>query len=231
MKKWLSLSMLLPVFCVLYSLSTKFGLTDTKIDPILFTFCILSFSSVIGLIYFFSQGNKLVINWETIIAGIAFGLAACGLNLGIEKSNNPGLAQAAYRFQAVLTTLGGYLFFHNKFSLLGGFGILLAIGGVILLSTNKSKESLQNKDKKNDKNDKNDKKILGLPEWLVYAGCGGILLTVKDLFAVKVMKKGLKPLDFAIQLNLLGALITLCMSNYFRIIFPTSIFFASFFKF
>ena len=75
------------------------------------------------------------------------------------------------------------------------------------------------------------KKILGLPEWLVYAGCGGILLTVKDLFAVKVMKKGLKPLDFAIQLNLLGALITLCMSNYFRIIFPTSIFFASFFKF
>ena len=194
MENWLSLSLFLPMFSVLYSVLTKFAQLDTKIDSILFTFFVLSFSSLVGLIYFLFKGKKLKITWETVIGGIVFGFAICGFNIGIKKSKNPALAQAVYRFQAVITALGGYLFFHDKFSFKGALGILLAIGGVILLSMNKIKEFLQNKepeeeaknkDKKNKEPKKiDDNKILGLPEWLFYAGGAGILLSIKDFISV-----------------------------------------------
>ena len=58
MENWLSLSLFLPMFSVLYSVLTKFAQLDTKIDSILFTFFVLSFSSLVGLIYFLFKGKN-----------------------------------------------------------------------------------------------------------------------------------------------------------------------------
>lgn len=196
---WLLYSLPLPLFSLSFSLLTKWGKGNT--DGLLYTLWVLISSTILGMGYFLYKGNKIKITIETLIGGISYGIALAGLIIGIGKAANPALPQSAYRFQTALTFIGSYLLFKSKMTGIAILGIVLTLLGVYLLS-----------DKEDSKNKQQETKILGLPEWFVYAAGGGVALTVKDLVSVSYFKKGLKPINFTSQQSLWGGIVILLLA-------------------
>jgi drug/metabolite transporter (DMT)-like permease len=201
---WLSLSLLLPIFSSVFSLSSKILLQD--VQPISYTAYILLISGIMTIAYNIFTKKKMTFDIWGIISGFAFGLSTFGFEKALSQGKNPGMVNAVYRTQTVLTAILSVFLLGSRLTPLSIGGILLALAGAITIAIDsKSIEKFtgKNNDEKSDSGteEKTDS------SWIKWAMGAGLLLTVKDITAVKALRSGSTPYSYVVSELLSGALI------------------------
>ena len=192
--------MILPFCSTFFSLASKELLKH--VEPISYTAYVLLFSGIMVLLYNIAVGKKILFSKWAIMSGLAFGLATFGFEKAVGMVGNPGIVSAVYRTQTVLTAIGSVFLLGSKLSIIAILGIVLAVAGAIIVATDHSSiEHFKSDQKKDDK--ENENKL----EWLPWTAAAGVLLSVKDITAVKAIRGGMSPYSYAVSQLLFGALI------------------------
>ena len=194
---WLDLSLILPFFSSAFSLSSKVLLKD--VQPTSYTAYVLLLSGLMIVAYNLLTGKKMKLNAWAVISGFAFGLATFGFETAVSKAKNPGMVNAIYRTQTVLTAILSVFLLGSHLSPLSITGIIIALlGAVTIALDHNSIEHFTSDEIKENKYDY---------EWIKWAVGAGLLLTVKDITAVKSLRSGMTPYSYAMAQLLFGALI------------------------
>ena len=217
---WLALSATLPIFSSAFSLASKELLKYT--EPISYTAYVLLVSGVGAILYQLLSGQKIYVTALSVFSGIVFGLATFGFESAVHVAHNPGLVSAIYRSQAALTALVSVYFLNSKLSLAGGAGVFLTVIGAYLaafdpdtdregmyklqpqsLSETKEPESMTNQHTKPKSSN-----------WLLWVAVAGVLMTVKDITAVKCIRGGMKAGNYVVSQLMFGGLVMLAYKLY-----------------
>lgn len=197
---WVHLSLILPFCSTFFSLASKELLKH--VEPISYTAYVLLFSGIMVLLYNVATGKKILFSKWAVMSGLAFGLATFGFEKAVNMVANPGIVSAVYRTQTVLTAIASVFLLGSKLSMVAIIGIVLAVAGAITVATDHSSvehfESGQKKDSKENGNKYG---------WLPWTAGAGVLLSVKDITAVKAVREGMTPYSYAVSQLLFGALV------------------------
>lgn len=202
----------LPLFSSFFSLSSKELLKS--IGPDSYTGYVLLGSAVLSYLYNRLTGIETKFNGFSIASGLAFGIATLMFEQGLRRTANPGLANAMYRSQTALTAVASVFLLGSSMSPIGMLGVFVTVLGaglVALDSEEKKKKDIDTKEGFETQTPgsivhKHDRKGAWIPLVLI----AGVLLTVKDLTAVKSLaNKAMKPSSYVVSQTLFGALIVL----------------------
>lgn len=186
METWFIISVVSAIISSLWSLSVKGGLEMFESESYASWYSVVA-TLVVGL-YVYSKIKTLHITKWGIGAGLSAGVASLLLAKSFDISPNPGYSMAVFRMQSVLTTIASYFLYGAPISISKTMGMLVAICGVITLSTAKTGGSAEGFSKTSEKNTSNDKKNKNTAEnnakyeWVILAFFAGIAMTFKDIF-------------------------------------------------
>ena len=194
----------LPIFNSIFSMISK--ATLKTVDPISYTASVLFISAIVSLAYNQYMNIKTIVNKDSIIAGLAFGIGTMFFEEAVHKAKNPGLVNAIYRSQAALTAIVSVFVLGSSLSPQVMIGILITIIGACIIALAKDKKENYepyhldiDEERKNKKLDKN---------WLPYALIAGLIATVKDITGVLAIRgKRMSPSSFVFSQAMFGAII------------------------
>lgn len=196
----------LPIFNSIFSMISKETLKT--VDPVSYTASVLFISAIMSLLYNHYMDIKTIVNKDSIIAGLAFGISTLLFEEGVHRASNPGIVNAVYRSQAALTAIVSVFVLGSSLSLQVMIGILITIIGASTIALSKSKKEgyepyhIDIDDPKHDKTDKKE------GSWIPYALAAGLIATVKDITGVlSVRGKRMSPSSFVFSQALFGAII------------------------
>ena len=201
----------LPLFSSFFSLSSKELLKS--IGPDSYTGYVLLGSAVLSYLYNRLTGIETKFNGFSIVSGLAFGIATLMFEQGLRRTANPGLANAMYRSQTALTAVASVFLLGSSMSPIGMLGVFITVLGAGLVALDSEEREDHKKMKEGfetqtpgsiaHKHDRNG-------PWIPLVLIAGVLLTVKDLTAVKSLaNKAMKPSSYVVSQTLFGALIVL----------------------
>jgi drug/metabolite transporter (DMT)-like permease len=201
----------LPLFSSFFSLSSKELLKS--IGPDSYTGYVLLGSAVLSYLYNRFTGIETKFNGFSIASGLAFGIATLMFEQGLRRTANPGLANAMYRSQTALTAVASVFLLGSSMSPIGMLGVFITVlgAGLVALDSEERKDHHVSKEGFETQTPgaivhKHDRKGAWIPLVLI----AGVLLTVKDLTAVKSLaNKAMKPSSYVVSQTLFGALIVL----------------------
>lgn len=196
------------LYCVLPIINTIFSLISKEtlktVDPVSYTASVLFISAIMSLTYNKYNNIKTIINKDSVIAGLAFGLATLLFEEGILRANDPGLVNGVYRSQAALTAIISVFVLGSHLSLQELIGIIITIAGVSTLALAKKREGYGPFHV--DANNEHKEKILG--SWLPYALIGGLFATAKDIFGVLAVRgRRMSPSSFVFSQAMFGSIV------------------------
>ena len=185
MDKWFILSCISACISAMWSLSVKYGLE--YYTPTSFASWYSLTASVLVAIYVYIKTKTLEITKLGIWSGIGGGLAGVLLAKSFAISPNPGFSMAIFRMQAILTAIASYIFYGAPLSSSNVLGMIVAILGVVVLSTSditKTHAKKKNDEKKTQQsnNSKKNKYSAEGYEWILLALGAGVAMTCKDIF-------------------------------------------------
>ena len=199
----------LPVFNSVFSMISKETLKT--VDPVSYTASVLFISAMMSLVYNRYMNIKTIVNKDSIIAGLAFGLATLLFEEGVHRASNPGIVNAVYRSQAALTAIVSVFLLGSSLSLQVMIGIIITIIGASTIALAKTKKEgyepyhldIDIEDKRED-----DKAVKKAGSWIPFALVAGVLATVKDITGVLAIRgKRMSPSSFVFSQALFGAII------------------------
>jgi drug/metabolite transporter (DMT)-like permease len=157
------------------------------------------------------MGIKTVVNKDSIIAGLAFGVATLLFEEGVHRASNPGIVNAVYRSQAALTAIVSVFLLGSSLSLQEMIGIIITIVGASTIALAKDKKEgyePYHLDIDLDSDRENNKTSKKKGSWLPYALVAGVMATVKDITGVlSVRGKRMSPSSFVFSQAFFGAII------------------------
>ena len=203
---WLDLSLILPLCSTFFSLASKELLK--QVHPTSYTAYVLLFSGMIIVVYNLVSGRKIGFSKWALASGLAFGLATFGFENAVSMASNPGMVNAVYRTQTVLTAVASVFLLGSKLSVMAMVGMVVALVGAVTVAIDRStiehfKTLATGDDSKDDKHG-----------WLPWAAVAGVLLSVKDITAVKAIRTGMTPYSYAVSQLLFGSLIMFAYKLY-----------------
>ena len=224
---WLIPSFILPIFSSVFAIGSKTLLKYTH--PTSYTAYVLLCSAVIVILYNIVSGIKITFSKWSIISGFTFGLALFGFEIATKMASNPGLVNAVYKSQSILTGLASVWFFNSSLSMMSIIGICIAFGSLLItvyetevnMKKTHSKhyhhiEPMTNKKNKDEKKkEEKEEKEKNKKDWIPIVLFSGILLTLKDLTAVKSIKDGMSPSSYVVSQFSVGAILLLAY-KYFK---------------
>lgn len=201
----------LPIFSSFFSLSSKELLKS--VGPDSYTGYVLLGSAVLSYLYNGFTGIETKFNGFSIASGLAFGVATLMFEQGLRRTANPGLANAMYRSQTALTAVASVFLLGSSMSPIGMLGVFITVlgAGLVALDSEEKKKDAATKEGFETQTPgsiahRHDREGAWIPLVLV----AGVLLTVKDLTAVKSLaNKAMKPSSYVVSQTLFGALIVL----------------------
>jgi len=200
----------LPIFSTLFSLISKASLS--QIDAKSYTAGVLLISAILSHAYNNIVGIKTGINYLSIIAGCAFGIATLLFEEALHIAANPGLVNAIYRSQAALTAIVSVFILGSHLSYISMAGILMTVAGAALLGIYKARHKegyepyIVEQTKENNKNDQH-KHGHGKHLWIPLVIIAGILSTVKDITGVlSIRDNKMPPSSFVFSQCFFGAM-------------------------
>jgi len=216
---WLALSATLPIFSSAFSLASKELLKYA--EPISYTAYVLLASGVGAVLYNVFSGQKIYVTALSAFSGIVFGFATFGFESAVHVAHNPGLVSAIYRSQAALTALVSVYFLNSKLSLAGGVGVFLTVLGAYLAAFDPDTDREGMRKPKGVKANKpesmtNQHAKPKSSNWLLWVAAAGVLMTVKDITAVKCIRSGMKPGNYVVSQLVFGGLVILVYQLYKR---------------
>lgn len=201
MQVWIILSTLFAVLQAVMVILSKYIMKNLTSEATL-TYMLL-IQLIVVILYNTYKGYPVKFNVYSMVGGITFGIANLGLMMGVDKSTNPGLADALMRLQVLFTTLFSVLFLNQKLTNKTIIGMVLAIIGAIMITYTK----------KTDKNKKEGFKNIDKIPWYIFPLLGGILLSVKDVCGVAAVNNGMEPATFVFSVSLFSS-VALMLYNY-----------------
>jgi drug/metabolite transporter (DMT)-like permease len=229
---WLLLSLLLPLFSSAFSLASKELLKYTQ--PTSYTAYVLLVSGVGAIVYNLVAKKAMYVTPLSVVSGIVFGLATFGFESAVSVAKNPGLVNALYRSQAALTALLSVYFLNSKLSLAGGIGVVMTVFGAYLAAMDKNSEREGRMSPHKALRPSHRGRANGLrhepftqeehhlpqtsdqkdSNWVLWVAIAGVLMTIKDLTAVKCIKNGMKASNYVVSQLLFGGLVMLAYKLY-----------------
>lgn len=202
----------LPIFNTVFSLISKETLK--AVDPVTYTSYVLFLSAVLSLLYNHFSGIKTIVNVDSVVAGVAFGIATLLFEEAVHRTNNPGLANAVYRSQAALTAIVSVFILGSSLSVKAMLGIVITVASASAIALAKTKEGFEpfHLDERTEDDIDKDKKP---GNWIPYAIAAGLLATVKDITGVlSVRGKRMTPSSFVFSQAMFGAIVVAIYQYY-----------------
>jgi drug/metabolite transporter (DMT)-like permease len=182
MEVWFILSCLSAVISSVWSVSVESGLRYFSPIPFASWYAIVA-TIIIGCFVFYKSRSLRITKWGAG-SGIGAGIAAVLLAKSFAESPNPGFSMALFRMQSVLTAIASYFLYKAPISPAKILGMLIAIIGVIVLSTAKvtKKQKKKKETFKTKPQHKEDSKKKDDYRWVLLALGAGVAMTCKDIF-------------------------------------------------
>jgi len=217
---WLIPSFILPICSSVFSIGSKTLLHYTH--PTSYTAYVLLCSSLIIIFYNIVSGNKITFSKWSLLSGLTFGLALFGFEDATHTASNPGLVNAIYRTQSILTAVASVWMFNSSLSMMSIVGICITLGSLLvtLYDTEKKMNNSHSKhyhhiEPMDNKEHKDEKEKEAKRDWIPIVLLSGIMLTLKDLTAVKSIKDGMSASSYVVSQFSVGALLLLAY-KYFK---------------
>lgn len=197
----------LPIFNSIFSMISKETLKT--VDPVSYTASVLFISALMSLLYNHCMNIRTIVNRDSIIAGLAFGIATLLFEEGVHRASNPGIVNAVYRSQAALTAIVSVFLLGSSLSFQVMVGIIITIIGASTIALAKTKkEGYEPYHLDIDEDTGHGKTAKKQGSWIPYALAAGVLATVKDITGVlSIRGKRMSPSSFVFSQALFGAII------------------------
>ena len=216
---WIIPSFILPICSSVFSIGSKTLLHYTH--PTSYTAYVLLCSAVIITLYNVVAGNKITFSKWSLLSGLTFGLALFGFEDATHTASNPGLVNAIYRTQSILTAIASVWLFNSSLTVMSIVGICITLAS-LLITLYDTEKKIKNSHSKHyhhiepmdNKKDKVEEKAKEKEDWIPVVLVAGILLTFKDLTAVKSIKDGMSASSYVVSQFSVGAILLLAYKYY-----------------